>query len=311
MSAVERLSAVATNADDAAALIERFMGITVRVDAVGRFEQTALRGNPVLLSDVAFDAEFSCAVAPRETVDVVTVRRGHYAFTVGGEEHDISGDGIAFVPPSREAQVRIANATARITSFPVAELARVVRGPVTSDEAPLDLTMTDPVSPEHAALFAGAVDVYRSRVLEAPRIAEDDLAYAELTRNLVTVTALTFGIIPARPRKASPTAAVRRAMTYVDEHLGDPVTLHDLAAAARVSPRGLQAAFKRQLDRTPTEYLRSARMASARRELLDADPTSGVTVAQVARRWGFSNTGRFARDYRMAYGENPADTLRG
>ncbi|GMA84952.1 hypothetical protein GCM10025868_02020 [Angustibacter aerolatus] len=37
----------------------------------------------------------------------------------------------------------------------------------------------------------------------------------------------------------------------------------------------------------------------------------GVTVAEVAARWGFGNPGRLAGDHRAAYGELPTATLRG
>ena len=35
---------------------------------------------------------------------------------------------------------------------------------------------------------------------------------------------------------------LRRALAFVDEHAGDPITLDEIAAAARLSPRGVQAA---------------------------------------------------------------------
>jgi AraC-like DNA-binding protein len=56
--------------------------------------------------------------------------------------------------------------------------------------------------------------------------------------------------------------------------------------------------------------LRDARLSAARQDLLDGDPTNGATVAEIARRWGFAHLGRFARAYRDAYGETPAQTLR-
>ena len=34
------------------------------------------------------------------------------------------------------------------------------------------------------------------------------------------------------------------------------------------------------------------------------------TVAAIALHWGFANPGRFAVDYRAAYGRSPSQTLR-
>jgi AraC-like DNA-binding protein len=39
--------------------------------------------------------------------------------------------------------------------------------------------------------------------------------------------------------------------------------------------------------------------------------TPGTSVEQVARRWGFTHLGRFAHDYRVAFGQLPSATLRG
>jgi AraC-like DNA-binding protein len=108
------------------------------------------------------------------------------------------------------------------------------------------------------------------------------------------------------PPRAS--TVVRRATAYIDEHLHTAIDVTDIAAAVHLSVRSLQAAFRRELDITPTAYLRRARLAAARADLLAAD-RSIETVANIAARWGFVNTGRFADLYRAAYGEYPRRTL--
>lgn len=105
------------------------------------------------------------------------------------------------------------------------------------------------------------------------------------------------------------TAPVRRAVAFIDAHLAEPIGVAEIAAAARLSPRGLQAAFRRALDTTPTAYLHTVRLAAAHTDLLQADPTDGATVAAIAARWGFAHRGRFAAAYRRVYGESPATTL--
>nr|BFE68907.1 hypothetical protein GCM10020092_022080 [Actinoplanes digitatis] len=51
-------------------------------------------------------------------------------------------------------------------------------------------------------------------------------------------------------------------------------------------------------------------MERAHRDLQASDPTTGVTVAMIANRWGFTHLGRFSTDYRAAYGTSPSRTLR-
>lgn len=106
--------------------------------------------------------------------------------------------------------------------------------------------------------------------------------------------------------RAAP-AAVRRALAYIDAHAHEPLTIDDVARAARMSTRGLQYAFRRALDTTPTDWIRRARLAGAHRDLSDPE---GGSVAEVARRWGFEHPSRFAAHYRAQYGVNPSRTAR-
>jgi AraC-like DNA-binding protein len=112
------------------------------------------------------------------------------------------------------------------------------------------------------------------------------------------------------PAPGAVTAAVARAMRYLEDHFAKPVRMADVVAASRLSPRGLQAAFQRELSCTPTVYLRRIRLTAAHRELRLADSTSSTTVAEIARGAGFSHVGRFSVAYRDAYGESPRETLR-
>ena len=88
------------------------------------------------------------------------------------------------------------------------------------------------------------------------------------------------------------------------------MTVLAVAQAVRMSPRGLQQAFRRVYDTTPMAYLHTVRLAGARRDLISANPTRGATVRDVAARWGFPHASRFSARYKEAFGESPSATLR-
>ncbi|WP_243077174.1 AraC family transcriptional regulator [Microbacterium sp. SS28] len=102
--------------------------------------------------------------------------------------------------------------------------------------------------------------------------------------------------------------ALRRAVDYIDEHLAEPISITQIAEAARVSVRSLEYGFIRQFGVTPSRHLREARMRQVHAELRDSDPTQ-TTVAAVVHRWGIGHLGRFAAEYRAQFGENPSATL--
>jgi AraC-like DNA-binding protein len=63
----------------------------------------------------------------------------------------------------------------------------------------------------------------------------------------------------------------------------------------------VQYLFRNRLATTPTEYLRRVRLHRAHQDL-SASEAFGTTVGEVAARWGFTHTGRFALQYRQAFG---------
>ncbi|RVX46429.1 AraC-like protein [Nonomuraea polychroma] len=107
-------------------------------------------------------------------------------------------------------------------------------------------------------------------------------------------------------------AALRRARRFCEEHAAEPITLGDIATAARVSVRTLQHDFRTHLQTTPLAYLRQVRLAHAHADLVRIAQTGArTTVTEVAMRWGFTHLGRFACLYRETYGRSPSSTLYG
>ncbi|WP_025735599.1 AraC family transcriptional regulator [Mycobacterium genavense] len=102
---------------------------------------------------------------------------------------------------------------------------------------------------------------------------------------------------------------IRPAVDIIESEPHLPLTVTSLAAECHVSSRALQQSFIRHLGMSPMTYLRQVRLRRAHQELLESDP-SVETVASIAKRWGYSNPGRFAAAHASRYGETPAATLR-
>lgn len=102
---------------------------------------------------------------------------------------------------------------------------------------------------------------------------------------------------------------LRRAMAFIAAGAREMIGVNEIAEAVHLSPRAVQYLFRKHLDETPTEHLRRVRLQRAHLDLLAADRSS-TTVSEVARRWGFGHTGRFAVLYRETYGVSPHMTLR-
>jgi AraC-like DNA-binding protein len=115
----------------------------------------------------------------------------------------------------------------------------------------------------------------------------------------------------ARGRSVTPRASlaqVQRAEDFMAARFGEPLTLSDVSRAVGVGPRALQLAFHRHRRSSPLKFLHHRRLEEARRRL--SQPGSEVTVTTVAYECGFTHLGRFAEDYRRAFGEPPSRAIR-
>ncbi|MEM8648500.1 MAG: helix-turn-helix transcriptional regulator, partial [Pseudomonadota bacterium] len=98
---------------------------------------------------------------------------------------------------------------------------------------------------------------------------------------------------------------VKRAEQYMRELCAEAITIEDLAEAAGCSARSLHAAFKRFRGATPMTVLCDIRLEAAHYEMV----RDTGTVTEIAGKYGFSNAGRFARQYAQKYGQKPSQTL--
>ncbi|MFK4482803.1 AraC family transcriptional regulator [Curtobacterium sp. AB7] len=162
------------------------------------------------------------------------------------------------------------------------------------------------------AVWQDVVRTYSSTWLDVDHDL-DPIAQRDIAEAFATAAIRAF---PQRDRWRSTVAGggpehgrVRRALDFVHEHAREPIGTPEIAAAAGLSPRGLQQSLRRHLDQTPGDLLRGVRLDGARADLLGGtrDETS---VADVARSWGFGHLGRFSATYRARFGELPSESLR-
>lgn len=103
---------------------------------------------------------------------------------------------------------------------------------------------------------------------------------------------------------------MRRALNYITSNLCKQITLTHLVEVSGVSARSLHACFRQHKNTTPMNYLKACRLDFARRELVNAEKR-GLSITDVALNCGFNHLSKFARDYRIRFGETPSQTRSG
>ena len=101
---------------------------------------------------------------------------------------------------------------------------------------------------------------------------------------------------------------VKMVEDYIHANAAEAITVEQLVEASGVSARTLFENFKKFRGVTPMRYVKDVRMQCVREQLLN--PKVGDSVTSIAMRWGFSQLGRFAVNYKQEYGESPSETLK-
>ena len=113
-------------------------------------------------------------------------------------------------------------------------------------------------------------------------------------------TAFVLAVAPADDVSPAPRPGmVRRVLNALQEDPGRVWTAADMAEIAGTSVRRLQEAFSEYVGSSPSACLRDIRLDRAHADLA----AGGITVADVAFRWGFSHPGRFAAAFRRPRSE--------
>ena len=134
---------------------------------------------------------------------------------------------------------------------------------------------------------------------------------------LSNLLAAIFGWISDAPGSCPPeelhAQSVRRRVAerteeFILEHHHDNVHIEDICRVTGVGVRTLQRCIREYFGVTVTEFLESARLTSAHRELSFLS-SSDKTVTHIALDCGFSHLGRFSNAYRQRYGIAPSEQL--
>ena len=223
---------------------------------------------------------------------------------------------IVFLGPGERIHQRTSGASQwgfiSLTSETLADCSKVMTG--TGIVAPHAVKILRPLSgaaAELSRLLAQACRLAETKPRlithrEVARAMEHDLLYA-------LVNCLTADNAHEHPVQAAAKRRHARIMVRFEavlaKHGNRQLSTRELRAALGVPDRTLAICCEEFLGMSPGNYVRLRRLNLVRAALQRANPTT-TSVSELARRYGFSELGRFAVKYRTVFGETPSSTLR-
>lgn len=94
---------------------------------------------------------------------------------------------------------------------------------------------------------------------------------------------------------------VLEAITAMESHVGDPLSLQQLAMVAEVTPRHLNRLFADTLGESVMGYYRGLRLETGRRLVR----STAMSVGEIAAATGFAHAGHFSNAYKARFGAPP------
>lgn len=245
------------------------------------------------------------------SLTVASIEAGSVALTSGKRYVDTSQP---WIFPQQPVVGEWDEVTITAISLSLPDILRFARAQLGDESFRLQFTGNSPIDAARGRQWAALIGYTRQALSEDGPLMLSDMvranAFAHLASMLLATFPSTFMDAAERASGASLVpSAIRRVTRFIDDNAQLPLTIEDIAREARMSIRGIQYAFQSTLGTTPTGYLRRVRLAGAHRSLQLGDPTHGDTVFSIATAWGFPHPGRFAKEYRDAYGTTPRRTL--
>lgn len=280
-------------------------------EGMTRLAATVTDAGPFTVSDMTLPGDLTFGITGSDTVSIDTVIAGTIQVDRAKDTNRYQpGDVMLGSWPQASFTSRTHRVRGRALTLPVSLLYTVAgRAP----SAPLRFVSPRPASAADRTRWTSTTG-YIDTLLASPAAAASPLIIGSAARLLAATVLVAFPNSwdtdpAARDRTDASTATLRRAIAFIDEHAARDISVADVAAAAHVTTRAVQIAFRRHYGTTPAGYLRRVRLHRARQDLLAADPAR-ESVTAVAYRWGFASPGQFTAAYQQAYGVTPDQTLR-
>jgi AraC-like DNA-binding protein len=273
--------------------------VRVGSGSVARLRYSSSADNNVVLSDVLV---------------VVHPDDGGMKVSLGRYEDAVPTGSLVLLPAHQVVSVLWADTAAECVGVQAAAVERVAVETTGVEGTALRFTGLRPMSPALARRWSDTVRRVVDVLVGQPEVGAAPLVAAAMAQRLARAVLETFPSTTLAshrrlpPDHATP-AVVRRAIDHIEANAHREVTLTEIADAAGIGARGLQAAFLRHRETTPTAWADRVRMARAHEELVEVDPDGPDSVPTIAARWGFSDPSRFAAAHREAYGRLPEEAL--
>lgn len=112
--------------------------------------------------------------------------------------------------------------------------------------------------------------------------------------------------IPPISANGLPKSNLRKVIEYIHDHLGQDLTVSELAAIAQMSPNYFSSLFKKSTGFTPYQYVLRCRIDHAKQLLHEGK----LSIREISHDLGFSHQSHFSKHFKRLVGSSPKTFLK-
>lgn len=132
----------------------------------------------------------------------------------------------------------------------------------------------------------------------------DTLSFAYLIEFLIHLNRAYFATPDTIRKDITENTKINEAVTYINDHLSEDLSLDELSRALYVSKSHLSRSFKQFTGLTLYQYIMKKRLVSARSML-----RAGAQVMDACMQCGFNDYSNFLKAFKREFGKNPKEFM--
>jgi AraC-like DNA-binding protein len=171
------------------------------------------------------------------------------------------------------------------------------------------LEETDKKFKDFNNMLSQVIEAEWKNILERPNLYQDDDKLRAVENKILNTISYIFKEqkgVTFNLTKGEQTAL--KIKSFLLESLVEDITIDSIVSQFNISHKTLENSFKSLFGITPKHFLMLLKLNHSHEELL-LNNEKVTNVSDIAIKWGFSNFGRFAQNYKALFGVLPSETL--
>jgi len=176
--------------------------------------------------------------------------------------------------------------------------------------APRLLNATDKKFTDKNNILSNTIENEWRRILEEPNLCNNADELKEMENKIIE--AVKFSLEGQTGEDCHLTEGEETAFkirSFLLNSLEETMSIQSIVEQFKISDKTLESSFKSLFGITPKRFINLLKLNHAHEDLQLADALT-TNVSDIASKWGFSNFGRFSKDYKALFGVLPSETLK-